>query len=140
MGIKVSKDFHNYEFVPPDVYYQFGDNSIWFIDKRIIRICQWLRDYTGNSIIINDWYWGGGYQESGFRSINTSTGASLSQHKFGRAVDIKVDDMDPEEVRNIIRNNYVKLKRIGLSTIEKNTPTWIHLDIRWSNKSELFEV
>ena len=57
--MKVSKDFVIEEFVPEEIYQQFGDKSIWFIDPKIIRIAQFFRDRYGLPITINDWHNGG---------------------------------------------------------------------------------
>ena len=138
--MKVSENFSLQEFVPKDVYQQYGNMSIWFVDKRIITISQWLRDKLGKPVKINDWVEGGQYKESGFRNFDTGTGAKRSQHKFGRAADIKVAGYEGEELRQIVRDNFPELKLLGLTTIEKNTPTWVHIDCRYTDLSVLLEV
>ncbi|MEI7727784.1 MAG: D-Ala-D-Ala carboxypeptidase family metallohydrolase [Bacteroidota bacterium] len=138
---KVSKDFDIREFVPKPVYAIYGDISIWFVDHRIILFCQWLRDYLKKSITINNWHLGGQYNESCFRLPDTMTGAKLSQHRHGRAADVKVSGYDPEEVRGIIRKNFDLVSvNYGISVIEKDTPTWTHADCRFTGLSKLMEV
>ncbi len=135
----ISEHFDIREFVDPDTWNQFGENSRWFIDKRLVDCVELLRELTGSPIIINDWHVGGRFKESGLRNPITSTGARYSQHKFGRAADCKLNG-NTEDVRNIIRKNWDKFKSLGLTTIEKDTPTWVHLDCRYTGLDTLFEV
>jgi len=139
--MKLAPDFVIQEFVPKTVYERFRDNSIWFLDPGIIQFCQWLRDYTQAPVVVNNWHLGGTHQESGLRESDTNTGSKWSQHKAGRAVDVKVQGVPPEAVREIIRLNFQNLNiRFGISTIEKDTPTWCHVDTRYTGLETLFEV
>lgn len=140
MGNKISKNFIIQEFVPEDIYKRFGNSSIWFIDQKIVDIAQLLRTNFGKPVYINNWHLGGACQESSFRSPNTSTGAVYSQHKAGRAIDLRIKDFDPEEIREYIRNTFSIWNDLGLTTIEKNTPTWVHIDCRWTGLKMLKEV
>lgn len=138
--MRLSRNFLLQEFVPPQIYDVYGERSRQFLDQGLIVLVQALRDDLNRSIVINNWHSGGKYKESGFRMPHTTTGAPLSQHKFGRAVDIKVAGMVPEEVRKYIRLNFEYYRSLGLTTIEKDTPTWTHLDLRWTGVEELYEV
>jgi hypothetical protein len=59
----------------------------------------------------------------------------MSQHKFGRAIDIKVSGMTPREVFAIVKahEDYLIENQI-ITTIESlsMTPTWLHLDCRFT--------
>ena len=102
---------------------------------------QWLRDYVNSPITVNNWHTNGLYNESGFRIPSTSTGAYLSQHKYGRAVDLKVNNCNPDNVIEIIRKNFERLNlNFGISTIETNTPTWVHVDCRVTGLNTLKEI
>ena len=133
--MKVSQNFSLSEFIDRDTYKRFGDSSIWFIDQRIIHIAQLLRDRVDLPITIN----GGQYNWSGFRSPSCTLGAKLSQHRFGRAIDVKVKGMTPVEVGEEIEENFEIYKKAGLTTIEnvEHTKTWNHLDVRWTNQDKL---
>jgi hypothetical protein len=48
--------------------------------------------------VVNNWHQGGAFSESGLRTMETGTGAALSQHKFGRAFDCKFRNVTPAEV------------------------------------------
>jgi hypothetical protein len=136
----LTKNFIIQEFVTPEIYKRFGENSIWFVDKRIINVAQYLRETLNVPATINNWHTGGQYKESCLRDFQTSTGAKFSQHKYGRAADIKFSGVKPEEVRDYIRKNFAVLLAMGLTTIEKDTPTWVHIDCRNTGIKTLLEV
>lgn len=73
-------------------------------DINALRTIDRLRSHFG-PLTINDWMWGGDFQESGFREWDTETGATLSQHKFGRAFDCKFKNVTAEEVREDMRKH-----------------------------------
>lgn len=130
--MQVSKDFILQEFVPKEVYQQFGENSIWFIKPELIKLAQFVKDWFKTGVIINNWNVNGQYNESGYRIPDSKTGAAYSQHKFGTACDFKlVGITDYELIRKEIRKSFFYFHKWGyLTTIEKDTPTWLHCDIR----------
>ena len=128
--IKLTKNFHLDEFVPKEIYDKFGMNSLWFLDPNIIKLAQGMRDYINKPMTINDWWNGGGYQLSGFRPPASKVGAPLSQHRFGRAIDVKFKDTDYDELRRNIIGNTCDYMEMGLTTIEDGTESWLHCDIR----------
>jgi hypothetical protein len=103
------------------------------LDSRLIPNLEILREYFGKPITINNWYDGGNYSESGFRHHATKTGSSYSQHKFGRAVDIKVEGMDPGTVKEEILRIQHKLDFTRMEHPDYAT-TWTHLDLAYSTK------
>lgn len=138
--MKVSKDFFLGEFIPPELLDLYPEKGIWFIDQRIINLAQFMRDRYRLPVIINDYLTGGSFKNSGFRDVGTDIGASRSQHKFGRAEDVKIHGMFPEEVRADIKRNWTLFKAVGLTTIEADTPTWTHLDCRYTGLDTLLIV
>lgn len=145
--MKVSKDFYLQEFVPPDIYNKFGNNAIWFIDPKIIRIAQFLRDRFKQLVVINNWLFAGEgakYKYSGFDPpVNGFRPPdSLSQHRFGRAIDVKFSHTSIQEVANDIKNNFKIYKDFGLTTIENPefTKTWLHIDTRFNNNSDFLLI
>ena len=140
--MKVTKDFILQEFVPKEIYDQFGDKSIWFIDPKMPIIVQAIRDILGCPITINNWHLGGHYNNSGYRTPKCTEGASLSQHRFGRAADLKPDGISIREAMDKVKANFPMLRAIGLTTIENIafTKTWLHIDTRWTGSDELLIV
>lgn len=130
--MKVSTNFYLTEFVPKDVYEAYGEKSLQFVDERIIYIAQFVRDTFGKSVTINDWWDGGQYKESGYRSPDSKTGAFRSQHKAGRAIDIKVSGMTAKQVYDYIMSHEELFIQAGVTAMENitATPTWVHLDCR----------
>ena len=128
----LTTNFRLEEFIDPDTFKKYGESSIWFIDPRIVTLAQSMRDRLGKPCTINSWSGGGQYQYSGFRPPQCSIGAKLSQHRFGRAIDLKVSGMTADEVRDDIIGNFDIYKKAGLTTIEDGAyaPTWCHIDIR----------
>lgn len=138
----ISEHFCIQEFVPKEIYQQFGDNSIWFINPNIVVVCEYLRVAINKPITINNWHTGGQYNLSGYRPPDCATGGKLSQHKRGDAADIKVAGMSPKEVLRFIQAHWKELRDMGLSTVENvdSTPTWNHLDCRWTDLDTLLIV
>lgn len=130
--MKLTKNFYLHEFIDPDILKWYGDIALGFIDNRIVDIAQFFRDRYGKPIVINGEFCGVTFTESGLRKFNTKTGALMSQHKAGRAIDIKFDGMVADEVRVDIINNYEKFRAKGVTVVEKNTDTWIHVDCRFT--------
>ncbi len=138
--MKVEKDFTLAEFVHPEILDRWGAKSLWFIDPKIFTIAQAFRDRFNRPVTINDWIIGGEYINSGLRQFNCKIGTTLSQHKFGRAIDIKIKGIDPLEVQHDIRNFAYYYQMAGLTAIEDSTPTWTHADCRQTNSSEIFLI
>ena len=133
--MKVSNNFVLQEFVTPEIWASHKERSLIFIDIRVIQIAQFLRDIYGG-ITINNWHTGGQYSESGLRSFNTSTGAKHSQHKYGRAIDLKFSDTTNKKVYADILANAKKFYDAGIRVVEDiaDTPSWLHIDVRNTGK------
>jgi hypothetical protein len=138
--MKISPHFDIREFVDPVTYAARGVQSIGIIDIRIVNCVELLRVLTGRAVTVNNYHVGGQYHESGTRHMDTATGVNYSQHKFGRASDVKVEGMTPTAVRAFIKDHWAEFKAAGLTTIEKDTPTWTHMDCRYTGMEFLYEV
>lgn len=139
----VEKDyFKTQEFVSKAVYEKYGEKSIWFIDPRIKKLANFTREFFGKSVTINNWLWGGQYDQSGFREPESTTGASMSQHRYCRGIDIKVAGMTPKAVHEAIMANEKAFIEAGLTTLEDiaDTPFHVHMDIRWTGLNKILIV
>lgn len=115
-----------------NVYKRFGDNSIWFLDKRVIDLANFVRSRFGKPMTINNWQAGGNLNYRGYRPPDCTVGAQYSQHKFGRAIDFSIHDFTPQEIyKDVLDNSSIYIKA-GLTTIEdiEYTRNWSHMDIR----------
>jgi len=143
--MKISEHFESEEFLSKETHAAIvakGLQPQWFIDIDLVGFCEWLREKCGTSVIINNWKWQGQYNFSGLRGPK-DMGAELSQHKFMNAIDVKVKGFTPAQLRDIIFDNFDYLnEQFGITTIEKikDTPTWLHVDRRWTGLNHLLEV
>jgi hypothetical protein len=136
--MKISDHFILQEFVPQDVFVRYGNMSTRFIDKRIVDIAEFLRDYFGGfPLTINNWVWDGQYNYSGFRPPNCDIGASMSSHKRGTAIDIKIKGINPLYIQDTIKDNQNTFLDAGITSIEYGTPTWTHVSCEWMNRDNL---
>jgi hypothetical protein len=101
------------------------------MDERILRGADWLRELFG-PCTINGKFGGKGFTESGLRDPFTKTGAPFSQHKFGRALDLKFHKVTCKEVYDYIIRNPGQARENGITTVEDIafTGTWLHIDCR----------
>jgi hypothetical protein len=138
---KITRNFSDVEVLPEEL---FGYDWGIFVNPRIVHVAQEIRNKFG-SVTINNSYWGGGFNLSGYRPQNTKIGARYSQHKFGRALDLKFKDTyQPLEVQDYIMNNEKEFYQLGLRRMEcaKVTRTWLHIDLmetRLHNKILIFK-
>jgi len=135
------------EFVPPEVFKDFGMNSKWFINKIVVNLAQFIRDYFEKTVTINNWsYWkpgmGGNYKERGFRLPDSKTGAKLSQHRLGNACDFSIKGLTADEVRAEIMKFGDEFLDVGLTTMESAqfSPTWCHIDCRNTGLNKILIV
>jgi hypothetical protein len=132
--MKVSNNFIIQEFVPPQIYSLFGggEKCLWYIDPRIIQGVQLLRDILDTPIMVNNWHKGGVLDERGYRIPGSKTGATYSQHRFGRACDVSSEKYSPAQIFEAMRAHFQEFKELDVLTIENLnfTPTWVHMDCR----------
>ncbi len=135
------KHFRIEELVPPETHQQRGDQSWHLIDRTAAGILDQLRLAYG-PLTVNDWLWGGNYTMSGFRPPGTDVGADLSQHRFGRAFDVKPSDTTVQHMYADILDNMAMWRDLGLTVLEDvhHTPTWLHFDARWTGQDGIVVV
>lgn len=141
--MKVSPNFDLREFVPKDIWHIYQDRSLWFVDIRVIEGAEWLRNYFGKPITINNWHTGGPFQMRGFRPPATTTGGRLSQHKFGRAIDFNVEGLSSNEVFRRLKQDWLKVSTYtDWTTMEDPSiaDTWTHIDLRQTRSNTLLIV
>lgn len=128
----LSKYFRTEEFIDPATFSKIGKESINLMDVRIIWTMDNIKEHFNNKkIIINDWVWKGNRKFSGYRPFNSNVGAVFSQHKFGRAVDFIVEDVNPADIRDEILNNQNLEPFQFITAIEDfKDMSWVHIDVR----------
>jgi hypothetical protein len=125
------KYFQLHEVVYPGAIQARGEQAWQLMDERILRGADWLREKFG-PCVINGKFGGKGFTESGLRDPFTTVGAKWSQHKFGRALDLKFSKVNVKEVYDYIIRNPGEARENGITTVENinATPTWLHVDCR----------
>lgn len=112
-------------------------------DDRILKIADKIREIYGPCYINS---YDVGLENCGFRldrngiGIKNSEGAELSQHKFGRALDIhivKIENLKVEhkikiDAYNIVRKDLMKNPEFKDFCFEDNI-YWLHIDCRNSD-------
>ena len=119
------------EVIPADIIAERGERAWSLMDDRILMGADWLRGIFG-PCVINGKYGGKVFTESGLRNPLTATGAKYSQHKFGRALDLKFTKVTAKEVYEYIIRNPSEARANGITTVEDIafSPTWCHIDCR----------
>ncbi|MFA5803654.1 MAG: D-Ala-D-Ala carboxypeptidase family metallohydrolase [Melioribacteraceae bacterium] len=130
------KHFLVQELVDPFTYKLLGENSLICMDIRILKLLDQLRDYFNKPMHVNDWHVGGLMKSRGFRCPSNPVGANFSQHRFGRAADFTIDEINSDNVREIILANQHLEPFDQITAMEKNI-TWVHVDIRMTGLPEI---
>lgn len=136
----ISPHFRIAELVSREILTAFGERATWFIDPRIPVFLEFMRGRFGVTYL-NNWIDGGKADSRGFRAPTDREGASMSQHRFGRATDTTYKNVTAEEVREDIKKNWKELYLpLGVTCIEDNV-SWLHADFRYIQyQKELFIV
>jgi len=140
LNTKVSKNFWLAELLPPELFKNPRVMPIWYLTEFLATVPQKLRDELARPITVNSWFNGGSYSYSGLRLPETDVGAKLSLHRFGLAVDVKVEGISPQEVVDFVKSHRIKLPEITAYERTSDTPTWCHLDGRRTGSYDLLEV
>ncbi|ELH4810082.1 hypothetical protein Q9X96_003116 [Vibrio vulnificus] len=132
-----SKYFKVEELVSKSMFNQRGQKAVELIDERVLMTLDSLRTNLGKPITVNNWLWGGDFQQRGLRDrgfykSDADYVSSLSQHKYGRAVDFDVKGLSAKEVRKHIIENQHLYPHISFLEVDIN---WVHFDCR--NNDEL---
>ena len=118
--------FQIHELVHPDINVKYGQRAFGFLDAEMLWTIDNLRLRFG-VCHINGRYKGHIYTESGLRKFDTTTGAKMSLHKFGRAFDLKFTAYSAEEIRqDMVTNPNLDCYKY-ITRCEKGT-SWLHID------------
>jgi hypothetical protein len=113
-----------------------GPDRIFILfDDRVLLTADNIRKRFG-TCVVNTWSWNGNNQYRGYRAPDCSIGATYSQHRFARALDMVPIKVTAEEIRqDIIAKpngaNYQYITAIELDI------SWLHFDVRNHNKNDL---
>lgn len=141
-----SKYFKIQELVSKKVYNRYGENAWMFIDTKLIKVLDTLREHFNRPITINNWMWGGTLEQRGLRTNldelvkkKTEKGTLyISQHILGKAADLNVKGLTAEQVYEEILKNKDKFYLISRIENIDSTPTWVHIDCANTDKFVIF--
>lgn len=125
----IPKRFILQELVSPPMFKEWGARCWEFLDPRWLVTIDTIAQRYGTTTI-NTWHLGGDKTESGLRDPRTTTGAGMSQHKFGRAGDMRFKNKTPQEVHADLIKNAVLFPELRVLEAIASTPTWVHADVR----------
>lgn len=125
----IPRHFKLVEFLPQQFFEDninhYGD-KLWLVfDQQILKAADLLREKWG-PLVANTWYHGGRHQYRGFRDPDCNVGAKLSQHRFGRALDLVPRDTTAQLIRADLKKSYAAYR---ITCIEENV-SWLHIDRR----------
>lgn len=122
------KYFSIKELVTPSHFKTFTEAQLWrCFDDRILRAADLLRLDFG-PIIVNNWHSGGDLENCGLRYPDFYDKPSVSQHLWGRALDLHFKDHSSEYViNNLLRDDDMEYSGL-ITRVELGTPTWVHID------------
>ncbi len=115
------------ELVDLQSFTEWGEGCWNFFPQESLDMIHGIRTYFDRPITINNWLWGGPFQERGYRGPSSSIGALKSYHKRGMAFDFDVKDMTAEEVRREIIDNQEN-EHLRLIQRMERAVTWCHVD------------
>ena len=118
------RNFKIQELVPKEMYDNYSEWKLWLMfDDRILKAADVLRNKYG-VMICNDWLWGGKSHYRGFRPMDYDDG--LSQHKFGRALDLLPVEYPVLLMREDLKS--IKQLRSLITRFEGNETPHLHID------------
>ena len=134
------KHFALVELVDEPVFRERGEHAWELLRPDALETLDRLRSVFG-PIIVNNWFTGGSYSESGLRRPTTGTGAKWSMHKYGGAFDCKfTSGTTPHKAFAYIMARPEEFPLLTtLEDVEK-TVSWLHFDCRNHDKSGIWVV
>ena len=136
------------ELVPKDIYERRGEKAWQLFDLNALLVLEWLKQsFPRGTATVNNWKWGGKFQQSGLRTFDfwlgreslfddvrhakalTAMNKSLTQHKYGRAFDVKFSQYEAAYIREWIKANWHTSGFEFAITLEEGV-SWLHFDTR----------
>lgn len=132
--------FRVQEIVGPTCYQQYKHKGNHFFlsrfNPRLLATMIYIRVNLDKKITINNWLWGGSFDERGLRDnlsdiVKKKKTVYLSGHVMGAAFDFDVEGMTAVEVRNWLESVAADLPyKIRLEDKLRGKPiSWVHLDV-----------
>lgn len=129
--MQANKYFDIKELVSSNIYKEYGDNAIKFLDPKALKALENVREILGVPLICNNWAAGGSRNYCGYRESGCGVGTPTGFHYKGQAFDLISSKMTAKEMRDKLEQNQDKLiYPIRVEKWEGNKEiTWLHIDI-----------
>lgn len=136
---QVPPNFVIQEFVSPQIFRSRGLQSIQHTTPFQLNFAHRLRVISGTSVQINNYHAGGPRVASGTRDRGQLPpgGGTLSMHYLALALDVQLSGISPQQVHEMLNDNFHLFWEIGLTTLESLAYTakggrigWTHGDGR----------
>lgn len=128
------------ELLPEDFYYaqKHRGDYLWTIcfDSRVLWTADRLRERYG-AMTVNTWKWPAmkKHEFRGYRPPNCEIGSKLSQHRYGRALDLIPQYIGAQKIRDEIFASPHDEDFQYITCLEDDI-SWLHFDIRnWDKKT-----
>ena len=140
LKVSPSSNFYIQEFISPWWMEQASSAShalqgLRLVNPAMIEGAQLIRDHVAESVTINNWHRGGGYEESGLRTprgLGAQSFALFSSHMFFQACDLKFKSTDTADVTELILRNPKKFNMIlAIENPEATRSSRGKLDTDW---------
>ena len=138
-------NFRIEELVSREVFHAYGEDAWALLDTDTLHVLMILRGYIDKPITINNWLWGGHFDERGFRENicdickgKTDKGKLYtSGHVLGKAIDFHVDGLSSDLIREWMLDNMELFPcKIRLENELNGTPiSWVHFDTKYYEKN-----
>ena len=112
-----------------EFYCRDGSDPI-FVDSELVQCLQKIRNHFGKPVHITS-----GYRTAAYNARKDVGGAKFSQHLYGRAADIRVQDVSVEGVAAYAESLMPGWGGVGRYPVKAGRAKgWVHVDTR-PNKS-----
>ena len=131
--MKITDNFHVDELVHPEFINEHGAEKMVRVLQRYAQPMlvgiERLREFVDESIIINDYKFGGSFINSGVRHPDFPFGSKLSAHYYMLATDCKIKGHAIKDIQESILMEAHSHPNIVRMEDYRDTPTWVH--IQW---------
>ena len=144
--MKITKHFHIEELVHPEYIERYGAKKMIKVMRDygyatpMLDGLERLREFFDESIIVNDYKFGGSFVDSGLRFRGESIGGSLSAHMWMLATDCKIKGKSIKDAQEDILMNAHSHPNIVRMEDYRDTPSWLHCQYGYRKPNEQIKI
>lgn len=140
INMQANKYFEIQELVSSNVYEQYKDDALQFLDPKALEALENVREILEVPLICNNWEEGGSREYCGYREPGCGVGVPTGFHYKGKAFDLISSKMTAQEMREKLEEEKDKLKYpIRVEKWDnKGEISWLHIDIGNTKGKKLY--